>query len=97
MNKTLNVSQGNNRVVNLLHISGSYYIVITAIQYSYFISLKYGFTALAEEATESKGATLLNWNDFLLEKIHSYGEALNLRGAMAPLAPYAFLGDKNTL
>ena len=34
-----------------------------------------------------RGATLLNWSDFLLQKSQSYGEALNLRGAMAPLAP----------
>ena len=35
-----------------------------------------------------RGATLLNSSDFLLQKLHSYGEALNLRGAMAPLSPY---------
>ena len=29
-------------------------------------------------------ATLLNWSDFLLQKLHSYGEALNLRGTMVP-------------
>ena len=42
--------------------------------------------ALAEEATESKGATLLDWiqSDFLLQNLHSYIEALNLRGVMAP-------------
>ena len=34
-----------------------------------------------------RGATLLNWNDFVLQKLQSYGEALNLRGAMAPVAP----------
>ena len=42
---------------------------------------------MAEEATESKRASLLNWSDFLLHKLHSYGEALNLRGAMSPLFP----------
>ena len=47
--------------------------------------------SLAEEATESKGchfAKLLARSDFLLQKLQSYGESLNLRGAMAPLAPY---------
>ena len=48
---------------------------------------------LAEEATESKGATVLNCmqSDFLLQNsvpsylaIAIYGEALNLIGAMAP-------------
>ena len=29
---------------------------------------------LAEEATESKEGTLLNWSDILLQKLHSYGE-----------------------
>ena len=45
------------------------------------------YLALAEEATKSKEATFLNWSDFLLQKLQSYGEALNLRGAMAPVAP----------
>ena len=31
---------------------------------------------LAEEATESKGGSLLNWSHFLLQKLQSYGEAL---------------------
>ena len=31
--------------------------------------------------------TLLNWSDFLLQKLYSYGEALNLSGAMIPLVP----------
>ena len=35
-----------------------------------------------------RGATLLSWSDFLLQKLQSYGELLNLRGAMAPLPPY---------
>ena len=44
---------------------------------------------MVEEATESKvGHFAKIWSDFLLQKLHSYGEALNLRGAMAPLAPY---------
>ena len=30
--------------------------------------------AVAEEATESQGATQLNSNDFLLQKLNSYGE-----------------------
>ena len=38
------------------------------------------FTALAEEATESKGGHFDNWSDFLLQKLQSYGEALNFRG-----------------
>ena len=33
-------------------------------------------------------ATLLKWSNFLLQKLNSYEEALNLRGTMAPLAPY---------
>ena len=37
-----------------------------------------------------RGATLLNWSDFLLQKLHSYGEALNLKGVMAPWPPYFF-------
>ena len=37
-----------------------------------------------EEATKSKGGTLLNWSDILLQKLHSYEEALNLKGTMAP-------------
>ena len=42
---------------------------------------------LVEEATGSKGkGILLNWSDFLLQKLHSYGETLNLRGTMASLA-----------
>ena len=36
--------------------------------------------------TTGGGSTLLNWSDFLLQKLHSYGEALNLRGTMACLA-----------
>ena len=32
------------------------------------------------EATKSKGGTWLNWSDFLLQKLHSNREALNLRG-----------------
>ena len=32
-----------------------------------------------------RGATLIDQSDFLLQKLHSYGEALNLMGAMAPL------------
>ena len=46
-----------------------------------------GASPLAEEATESKGTTLLQWSDFLLQKLNSYREALNLRGGMAPLPP----------
>ena len=46
---------------------------------------------MAKETTESKGATLLNWSDFLLQKLYSYGEGLNLRGAMAPLFPLPML------
>ena len=34
-----------------------------------------------------RGTTLLNRGDFLWQKLQSYGEALNLRGAMTPLAP----------
>ena len=49
--------------------------------------------AKVEEATESKGATLLNWSDFLLQKLNSYGEPLNLRGAMPPLLP-PMIADK---
>ena len=45
------------------------------------------FMALAEEATESKGGHFAKLNDFLLQKLQSYGEVSNLRGAMAPLAP----------
>ena len=48
---------------------------------------------LAEEAAKIKGATLLNRSDFLLEKLHSYGKALNLRGAMAPLFPPPMIGQ----
>ena len=44
--------------------------------------------SLAEETTESKGATLLNRCDFLWQKLQPCGEALNLRGAMPPLPPY---------
>ena len=47
---------------------------------------------LVAEATESKGATLLNWSDFLLQKLYSYGEALNLREAMAPPISTAYNG-----
>ena len=43
--------------------------------------------SLAEETTESKGATLLNRCDFLWQKLQPCGEALNLRGAMPPLPP----------
>ena len=32
---------------------------------------------LSEEATMSNLATLLNLSDFLLQKLHCYGEALN--------------------
>ena len=42
--------------------------------------------ALAEEATESKGGHFAKLKWFLLQKLQSYGEASNLRGAMAPLA-----------
>ena len=35
---------------------------------------------MVEEAAKSKGATLVNASDFLLQKLHSYREALNLRG-----------------
>ena len=45
---------------------------------------------LVKEATESEGAALLNWCDFLLQKLQSYGEFLNLRGAMAPLPLYFY-------
>ena len=38
-----------------------------------------------------RGATLLNLSDFILQKLYSYGEALNLRGAMASLALYFHL------
>ena len=41
------------------------------------------YIALVEEATRSMGTTVVNWSDFLLHKLQSYGEALNLRGAMA--------------
>ena len=42
-----------------------------------------------EEATKSKGGgTLLHLSDCLLQKLHSYGKALNLRGVMAPWPPY---------
>ena len=34
-----------------------------------------------------EGGTLLNRSDFLLQKLHFYGEALNLREAMAPCLP----------
>ena len=44
-----------------------------------------------EEATESKGATLPNWSDFLLQKLKSYGEPLNLGGAMAPYFRICYL------
>ena len=30
---------------------------------------------------------MLNGSDFLLQKLYSYREALNLRGVMAPLVP----------
>ena len=39
---------------------------------------------LVEEATESKEGHFTNWSDFLLQGLH-YGEALNLRGAIALL------------
>ena len=40
-----------------------------------------------------KGDTLLNWRDFLLQKLHSFGEALNLRGAIhGPLFPLLMVG-----
>ena len=42
-----------------------------------------------EEAAESKTATLLNWSGFLLQNLHSYGQALNLRGGTAPLPPFS--------
>ena len=45
--------------------------------------------SLVEGATESKGATLIKWSDFLLQKLYHYGEALNLREAMGLLPPYA--------
>ena len=52
-------------------------------------SILYYIYTQVEEATESKGGgTLQNWSDFLLQKLHFYGETLNLRGALAPLAPY---------
>ena len=34
-----------------------------------------------------RGATLLNWSDFLLQKLQSYGEASNLRGPWLPGSP----------
>ena len=42
----------------LMHIASYRYVVIT----------------LVEEATESKGAILLNLSDFPLQKLHSYME-----------------------
>ena len=37
--------------------------------------------SLAEEPTESKGATLLNWSDFLLQQVHKLLKYLPQSGA----------------
>ena len=33
-----------------------------------------------------RGATLLNWSDFLLQKLQSYGEVSNVREATPPIS-----------
>ena len=42
-----------------------------AFAYAIVLCIIKTFVLLAEEATESKGATLLNLSDFRLQKIHS--------------------------
>ena len=66
-----------------MHLLYGYYKLV---KIALCISRKYT-KPLAEEAKYIKRATLLNWNEFLLPKLHSYGEGLNLRGAMVPDPP----------
>ena len=71
--------------VTILWFTGDWWHAFNRI----WLNFSYGFYHWRRDLLKVRGGHFANcWSDFLLQKLQSYGEALNLRGAMAPWPPY---------